>query len=172
MSWICPECEHENDDLARCICGYEIRDKKLVSQGYSVDYDKKPDQIVRTSYRPNEIAAILQEEIYNIPFGLQNINLFDFGGTSQVCGTVNECGFELRNRRHPPFSLRAYGKFYPSKKGSIIKINYKKPKSLDIIWAFILRRYQSDKKVIIDFLKECLKIEEYTEPTSSHGLDG
>ncbi len=172
MSWICPECYYKNNDLSRCVCGYEIRDQKSVGQGCSVDLYKKPDLIVRTSYRPDEIVVILQEELDTIPSGLQNINVFDFGGTSSVCGTVDELGFELRNRRHPPYSLRIYGKFYPSKKGSIINLNFEKPKSPDFIWAFILRRYKNDKRVIIEFLKEWLKIEECTEPASSHGLGG
>ncbi len=116
MSWICPECEYNNDDLARCVCGYELRDQDSVGQVRSIDSEKKPDQIVRTAYKPNEIIAILQEELNDIPTGLQNINVFCLGGTSPVCGIVDESGFELRNRRHPPYSLRVFCKFYPSKK--------------------------------------------------------
>ncbi len=65
------------------------------------------------------------------------------------------------------FSLKAYGEFLPDKEGTLIKISFRKPRFPISIWGIIFNRYKVDRKKIINFLKDWLKIKEVAEPTIS-----
>jgi len=131
---------------------------------------KKPDQIFKTTYKPNEFVAILFEQLDSPPSGLRYFNVFTFEGTSPVCGIVDDAGFELRKNTYPLISLIAHGKFKLDKGGTIIEISYRKPKFLNHFWGVILNRYKYDREIIISFLKEWIKIKEIPEHSSSLGL--
>lgn len=117
--------------------------------------------ILKSPYNHEKITDILTNEIDAYPTFLRcliSLNAFYFLGSSPVCGVVKESSFELRNRRGHHFSLRAFGTLVSSKKdvGSLINIDFKDSIFPDLI-GIVTNRYQTDEKIIIDFLKDCLK---------------
>ena len=119
--------------------------------------------ILISPYKPHEVANILNEEIDKPPSILYRIIPFKahyITGTSAVCGTINESGFELRNRRSPAFSLRAKGKLVQINEGTKIDINFLNPSFPYIFEFFILGRNKYDREKIVSFLKEYLKAKE------------
>lgn len=168
MSWICPECENQNEDmLIRCICGHEIEAQQTLNDSDKSTLASKPDQIFKTTLKLNEIVSILIEQIDSPPSGLQYFNTFTFQGTSPVCGLVDNSGFELSKNTYPWLSLIAQGKFVNDKDGTKIEISYRKPKFLNHFWGFIFNRYKYDKKIILSFLKEWINIKEIVEPAAA-----
>ena len=116
--------------------------------------------ILRTPYEPSEVVTILKDQVDRLPSFLRclfTLNAHRFRGTSPVCGTVRETGFELRNRKDPFLSLRATGLFIKVPEGAEIEIRFKKPMFQDVFGIILFRRYEDDQKVILSFLEEWLK---------------
>jgi hypothetical protein len=128
--------------------------------------------ILISPYKPHEVVKILNEEMDKPPSILRYIIPFDphyIAGTSAVCGTINESGFELRNRRSPAFSLKAKGKLTQSNEGTKIEINFLNPSFPYIFEFLMLGRNKYDREKIVSFLREYLKAEEKPESTTEGG---
>ena len=116
-------------------------------------------------YKPHKIFKILNEQVDNPPSILRSLltlNSHYYIGTSPVCGIVNDSRFELRNRKGPFWSLRIKGEFYEVSAGTEIMISFSKPPFPEIL-GLLFHRYTEDKKVILDFLKKWIKINNNSE---------
>jgi hypothetical protein len=128
--------------------------------------------ILISEYITSEVIKILRDEVDEPPSlfrCLVTLNAHYYSGTSSVCGTVTEAGFELRNRNGPAFSLRAYGTLAGIKAGTEIRIKFKKPFFSDFIGVVLFNRYSHDKKKILSFLEQYLKAKEITEQGFARG---
>ena len=117
-------------------------------------------------YTPSQIRDILYEQVDEPPSLLKcllSFNAHFYKGTSRVCGKIGDSEFDLRNRKGPYASLRAKGTLTKSKTGTDIELNFLKPMFPNIS-ALLLNSYKYDRQVILDFLKEWLKINEIAEP--------
>ena len=112
---------------------------------------------LQTTYSKEEIVNILVEQIDDIPNSFSSNIFLRYRGTSSVCGFVTENIFELSNRQDPFSSLRARGKFIENENSTTIKITWLKPNFISFV---IFQRYELDKKVIINFLREWLNTKE------------
>jgi hypothetical protein len=75
---------------------------------------------LKSPYSPKKIVEILKEQIDKYPSFIWSIIPFStryFRGTSNVCGTVSDSEFVLRNRIVPYYSLIAEGKISKALKG-------------------------------------------------------
>jgi len=117
----------------------------------------------RSPYSKIKVIDILNDQVDPFPSIVRcliTLNAFRFVGTSRVCGIINNNTFEIRNRKDPYLSLRAKGKFFENKNGTIIEMVWSKPKFFFL--AGFLRSYSNDKKIITNFLEEWLKIKRVT----------
>ena len=133
------------------------------------------NMILRSPYSPGEIINILKEEIDDSPSNLRTIvslNAHYFSGTSEVCGSIKESGFQLRNRSGAHFSLIADCSLFEIEGGAEIQVDFKKPFPPDLIGVFIFRRYKYDRIKILTFLEDYLKTTEKAEQGSSQGFSG
>lgn len=116
-----------------------------------------------SSFSEEKVISILGEQIDQMPglFKLLiTLNSARYVGTSRVCGSVSGSNFELKNRKDPYFSLRARGIVKGDKSGTLIEIEWIKPKLPDLFSVLFLRRYSVDKAVILAFLREWLNIKD------------
>ncbi|WP_419658305.1 hypothetical protein [Desulfosarcina variabilis] len=117
-----------------------------------------------TYYSPfseKRILRILAEQIDQTPSIFQcvvSLNAARYIGTSSVCGTFAGNMFELRNRKDPFFSLRAHGSLKVGNSGTLIEIQWVKPKIPDLFGVLFLGRYSIDKDTILNFLREQMHI--------------
>jgi hypothetical protein len=120
-----------------------------------------------TEYQPHEIERILLDQVDAVPpifRALIGLKADRYRGTSKVCGSIVKNVFRLKNRKDPYFSEIAEGKVASGITGSEVEIEFKKPKIQDYLGVFFFRRYSEDRKVILLFLKEWLKLKEEVEP--------
>jgi hypothetical protein len=123
----------------------------------------------KSPYKPQEIFDILQEQtglLPNVMKCLISLNSHYYKGTAPVCGIVNKSKFELRNRKGPYWSLRVNGLISECGNGSEINISYSKPLFPDLL-GFLFNRFKYDKQIILNFLREWIKIEGNAEPGGS-----
>ncbi|MEN6489814.1 MAG: hypothetical protein ABFD66_13215 [Smithella sp.] len=114
-------------------------------------------------YRLEKVVAILREQADPMPSFLTCIGRSSarFRGTSRTCGTVTDSGFELRNRRDPLTSLRAWGKLIALPKGTRIELTFRKPSLFQFLLSgLFFVRHDDDRSVILDFLKEWVRARE------------
>lgn len=111
---------------------------------------------LQTAYSKEKAIRILSEQVDKIP-NFFALNILQFKSTSSVCGFLRNNYFELRNRTSPFFSMRAKGEFVDNKGGTIIKITWLRSKYPSVLNLF-LRRYDIDKKIILAFLTNWLKV--------------
>ena len=112
--------------------------------------------ILRSPYSKKKTIDILKCQIDQPPSLLRcfvTLNAARYVGTSRVCGVVFDNFFELRNRSDPFFSLRAKCEVIENKNGTTIKIIWIKP-NLRFLSVLLFRKYDYDKKTILDFLKK------------------
>lgn len=114
---------------------------------------------LQTLLYPDEVLDILKREIDQTPSILRCLLTFNahrYVGTSVVCGEVKDNQFELRNRRDPYLSIKAFGQIIGKEKGTEIQLGFKKP------WLYKIFRifHTDDIDVILKFLKEKLKAED------------
>jgi hypothetical protein len=98
-----------------------------------------------SQYKTQEIIKILREEIDDYPSIIRciiTLNAHYYQGTSPVCGVITDCGFELKNRKGPGFSLIAKGRLAETDSGTDIEIDYSKPLFPDILGVIFFNRYE------------------------------
>ena len=117
--------------------------------------------LVKTSYTPNEISALLGEQVDPYPSMIRcllTLNTHYYRGTSPVCGTIDESQFELRSRKAPYWSLRVKGEISAIESGSEIQLEFSKPLFPNLL-DLLFNQYEFDKETILEFLKKWLRIE-------------
>ena len=112
-----------------------------------------------TDYNLDEVEDILTEQLDSIPSNWWT----RYRKTTPVCGKIDENRFELRNNTFHMYSLRAYGKLSNDGKMTKIEIEFKKPSLFFNIYGSMLGRYNEDKRRILEFLKEWLKVKEIND---------
>jgi hypothetical protein len=114
-----------------------------------------------TKYKPTEIVEILSEQIESAPDYRPS---FKFWGTSPVFGTVDEKRFKLRKRAYPSTLATVIGKMSKTDDGTIIDVKFQKPNKLLRFFCFGLLSYKYDYEIIVNFLKEWIKLNKIPEP--------
>ena len=110
---------------------------------------------LKSPYSPKKVVEILKEQIDKYPSFIWSIIPFStryFRGTSNVCGTVSDSEFVLRNRIIPYYSLIAEGKISKASKGTEIELYFFKPVIAQMISFILLNRFKYDQEVIETFL--------------------
>lgn len=110
-----------------------------------------------TDYNLVEAENILIEQLDSIPSNWWT----RYRKTTPVCGKLDDDRFELRNNTFHMYSLRAYGELRSDGEKTKIEIEFKKPPFFFDIYGSILGRYIEDKRIILKFLEEWLKIKEF-----------
>ena len=119
--------------------------------------------VFQSPYQPQKIKTILEEQIDSLTpwfFYLITLSAFWKKRTSPVCGIVSNNNFEIRNNKNPLNSLRAIGCIKSKNEGTEIRIIFKKPLFPDFISFYLLKSYKYDRDIIIEFLKEWIKIKD------------
>ena len=113
---------------------------------------------ITTNLKIIEIVDILNGQIDPIPSYFWT----RIRKTTQICGRVDSQGFELRNNTFHMYSLRAIARFFENSNSTTISINFQEPPIFYNFWGQLLCRYKQDKKIILSFLKDWLKVPERT----------
>lgn len=111
-------------------------------------------------FSPSQAATLLSEEIDEWPgfwACLLSLNGRYWNGTSSVCGRVDGAGFQLRNRQGPHFSSEAIGLFQPHLLGTAIEVSFREP-LIAMPYEWLIRRRAIDHEVILDFVRQTLRI--------------
>ena len=118
---------------------------------------------LHSAHSPQEIAAILSEQIYPLPTPLE----WTARGAvrpNAICGAVSADGFELRAAPNVHSSLIATGHVGPTGSGSTIEIELSEPcEDSPIASAMIMGRYKYDLDLMVEWLKSWIETDDVTE---------
>ena len=107
-----------------------------------------------TLLTPDEVVNTISEQTDHIPKTFWT----KIRKTTPICSAINKREFELRNNTFHMYSLRAYGKIISENGKTKIAINFEEPPLLYNIYGKLLGRYGTDKKLILSYISNWLKL--------------
>jgi len=114
-------------------------------------------------FSKRDVVARLSEQVDSSPSLIRSIlslNGAYWRGTSPVCGSVDDNGFELRSRQGAAFSVEVKGHFTSIPNGTRMKLS--SGRSI-LAKAYRWTRDSREEECIVEFLKETLNASKEAE---------